>query len=65
MADGEGGGGAWGGAEEGARWGGDSAGCCSLDEMPGGYMSVELTFLPFSGERLQGIGMGVLRAGLT
>lgn len=44
LADGEGGGGAWGGAEEGARWGGDSAGCCSLDEMPGGYMSVELTF---------------------
>lgn len=68
MADGEGGRGAWGGAEEGARWCGDSTGCCSLDEMPG-YMLVEFPFSvigqQFSGERLQGIEMEVQRAGLT
>ena len=40
MADREGGGGARGGAEEGARWGGEGAGCGSLDEMPVEIVSI-------------------------
>lgn len=48
LTDGKGGGGAWGGEEEGACWGGDGARGGSFDEMPIGGVVLAISVLSLS-----------------